>query len=933
MKDLTITARTFLLATLAAGIALASWHLIHLEAGEAGVWLSLSALAAIAHTLNVQGATPKSSYQVSLTVYALTYLLLGIPATIFVILVAHLVDWVWHRYPWFIQTFNLSTFVLSASAAHWVFGRIHSGAGAWALTESAATLAALLAFTLVNHLLIGVVLKLARGESFEESGLFSPLSLMIDFTLLCLGAMAAVLWEVRPFAILFILPPLYLLFTTLKIPSLERQTQIDPKTGLFNARYFALALENELARADRFDRPLTTIIGDLDLLRNINNTYGHLAGDRVLIDIARMLKESFRDYDVVSRFGGEEFAILMPEITPEQAQPRVEAIRRKIEAAEFDIPTSMTPIKATVSFGIAGREHAHQEPADLIHKADLALYHAKLIGRNQTTVYCPDRVGDNLPDTPRRPSAPDGASFEARLDLGSTSYQPPPLRKRSSLERSGAPPRPTTPRPLWISKAYSVLVALAALAAVVAALRTPMAVDWMGLGLFILLVLLSEALSIEIFARDTYVSTVTAPMIAGALLFGPAGAIALGLAQAITSAAKFQSDFDHWLFSAGNQVLSSLAGILPLVLLGTSIQQQPLPLRIGLTCAASGVLYLSGTLLAALSIHLESSRPMMEIWRQRYFWLIRYRLGLGVVAFALVEAYRVAGGPGVLVVLAPLLMLRFSQVRHLEATKHLAHQLNERQHEVERRAGEIEQTNAELWQALSQIIDLRDPFVLGHSLRVARYARMIAEELDLPPGRIAALEKAGLLHDVGKVGVRDAVFLKADPLTRQEYETVTQHTLLGAEILQNHLSAHELLPILRHQHERFDGNGYPEQLKGQDIPIEARILCLSDALDAMASRRPYRQPLANQDILEEIQSHAGTQFDPIVVKAFLNLAHRLGESVFLDLRGGANDRTRHFGQGRPSPSANGEPHTGPDGTRRSAPDPVTPTLQELETSS
>jgi len=130
---------------------------------------------------------------------------------------------------------------------------------------------------------------------------------------------------------------------------LERQTEIDSKTGLFNHDYFKKQLDNELARANRFDRPLSVIFSDLDLLRNINNTYGHIAGDEILIGVAKALKDSVREYDIVCRFGGEEFAILLPEASLAQAYERAELLRKAIENLEFTVPTSMTPIRATMS--------------------------------------------------------------------------------------------------------------------------------------------------------------------------------------------------------------------------------------------------------------------------------------------------------------------------------------------------------------------------------------------------------------------------------------------------------------------------------------------------------------------------------------------------------------------------------------------------------
>jgi diguanylate cyclase (GGDEF)-like protein len=206
-------------------------------------------------------------------------------------------------------------------------------------------------FTLCNHLLVGIILWLARGENFKQSGIFDMLPLVIDFTLLSMGAGLALVWTIEPLAIVFMVIPLYLIYSTLRVQALERQTEIDLKTGIYNHSYFEKTFEQELSRANRFDRPLTVAMADMDLLRNINNTYGHLAGDEVLVKIAGIVKSYSREYDTVARFGGEEFSILLPEISPVDAYPVIERIRKAIEEAEIIVPTSIAPIKVTMSFG------------------------------------------------------------------------------------------------------------------------------------------------------------------------------------------------------------------------------------------------------------------------------------------------------------------------------------------------------------------------------------------------------------------------------------------------------------------------------------------------------------------------------------------------------------------------------------------------------
>jgi diguanylate cyclase (GGDEF)-like protein len=348
----------------------------------------MGALAAVTHIMKQPGPTASSSYQVSFMVYGFSLVLLGAPATILIVIIAHGLEYTGGAlYPWYIQGFNVATFVLSASAAGLIGGLTDSNALLLDMGGLVGCMISFAAFVLLNHFLIGLVLRVARGQSFKQSGVFGSLTLMIDFSLLCMGAAAALLWRLNPYAIFLGIIPLHLVYSVLRLPALQRQTETDPKTAVYNARYFANAIKLELARAHRFDRPLTLVMGDLDLLRHINNTQGHLAGDAVLTGIAGTLQKMAREYDVVARFGGEEFAILMPETAPEAAEPLVESMRQAIAEAEFPVSTSAMPIKATMSFGIVGREQPEQSVDDLIHQADLALYQAKENGRNQVVLF------------------------------------------------------------------------------------------------------------------------------------------------------------------------------------------------------------------------------------------------------------------------------------------------------------------------------------------------------------------------------------------------------------------------------------------------------------------------------------------------------------------------------------------------------------------
>ncbi|HET7565172.1 MAG TPA: HD-GYP domain-containing protein [Gemmatimonadaceae bacterium] len=177
--------------------------------------------------------------------------------------------------------------------------------------------------------------------------------------------------------------------------------------------------------------------------------------------------------------------------------------------------------------------------------------------------------------------------------------------------------------------------------------------------------------------------------------------------------------------------------------------------------------------------------------------------------------------------------------------------------------------------SLVEALELKDPYTRGHSARVSYYAVAIARALGLGADALRQVELGGHLHDIGKIGVREAVLNKNGPLTPEEYEHIMTHPVLGWRILTPLLTEHPLvLNMVRSHHERLDGRGVPDGLSGHAIPLEARIACVADAFDAMLSRRPYRQGRSRDAALTELRERAGEQFDSDVVTAFVELAER-----------------------------------------------------------
>ena len=174
--------------------------------------------------------------------------------------------------------------------------------------------------------------------------------------------------------------------------------------------------------------------------------------------------------------------------------------------------------------------------------------------------------------------------------------------------------------------------------------------------------------------------------------------------------------------------------------------------------------------------------------------------------------------------------------------------------------------------ALAATVDAKDHYTYGHSKKVSKYASEIATALGYSKEKITTIHTAGLLHDIGKIGVSDAILGKQSPLTEEDWQPIHAHPDMGAAIIKNVESLKDCLPGIQYHHERYDGTGYPTGLKGENIPLDARILAVADSYDAMTSQRPYRkESRTKEEALEELIRSAGTQFDPNVVRIFVKL--------------------------------------------------------------
>jgi len=189
--------------------------------------------------------------------------------------------------------------------------------------------------------------------------------------------------------------------------------------------------------------------------------------------------------------------------------------------------------------------------------------------------------------------------------------------------------------------------------------------------------------------------------------------------------------------------------------------------------------------------------------------------------------------------------------------------------EVEEAKKNIEAHYASTVKALLAAIDAKDHYTRGHSERVSRFSAFLAEKIGFPGEKILALEQAALIHDIGKIGIEGAILRKQGGLKPSEFEEIKKHPAIGSRIIASIDFLQEMMPVILSHHERFDGTGFPEGLKGTSIPLCARIVAIADAVDAMLCDRPYRSALALDHVRGELSSMSGRQFDPDIVSVVL----------------------------------------------------------------
>jgi len=494
----------------------------------------------------------------------------------------------------------------------------------------------------------------------------------------------------------------------------QTAARTDSLTGLLNHGAVHVQVREEIARARRSGEPLCCLLADLDNFKPINDQHGHLAGDRILKQVAAHLHEEFRAYDGIGRFGGDEFVVVLPGLTEDLADRAAERFQAAMAAA---LPVAGSERSLTASVGIA-RWHEPLTAPELIDRADRALLVAKRGGKNRAVLSSHD-TEDEL----------------ARLE---TSAEAPTRVLADLWDMISQCDRPT-----------EVL------------LRLP--------G----------------FIRD-----------------------ALGLTDAV------------------------LVGV----------EEYPPSRELCRRLEGAGL----------------SSPSLLALRKALGAWDLPVEGSDG--SWAAVPLARDEHVHGLLVLQSPLRAFPLPTLRMAEL---LAGQA------VTALLGQMGGASRSAVGALAAAIDARDDYTHAHSEQVVKLATAVAKRLGLDSADIQLVRDGAMLHDLGKVAVPNEILFKQGALDPDEWAIMREHPVIGERILRRTPELKQIAPMVRHEHERWDGGGYPDGLAGADIPIGSRIILACDAYNAMITQRPYREPMCSEEAIEELERNAGTQFDPAVVAVLL----------------------------------------------------------------
>ncbi len=692
---------------------------------------------------------------------------------------------------------------------------------------------------------------------------------------------------------------------------LEREAQTDSLTGLYNHRYFHERLRRELTRAASEHENVALVMLDIDDFKKVNDVFGHAVGDEVLAELADHLRATVRTTDVVCRIGGEEFAVILPRSHETQAVALATRLVTRLDAVGRDLAG-----KISVSIGIAqGPQHA-ANPRELVACAEAAMMTAKARGKSQVVFF--DESATERPD-----------ADDSREDVRSIAH----LKMLQTL--AGKLNRSTDVREIGMAIANELRQLIdyhncrifvrdgeelqpIAFQGELTAPERP-AVDIfrtrVGEGFTGRVVETGESLLLDDASTCDFAikiagtaqieeSIIAVPMHYGARVIGVIVVSKLGLNQ-------FDADDLRLLEVLAGHTAAAVENARLYEVQRREAESAKALLEFGRDLAAAEGLEQVLERIVDGARHLMDA-PHASLWLQespggdlvgqaahgdeqgvpvvgrrfpandmKPFVARPGPYVIGPEGYASLSDPP-AGGSGSYVVAPFTLEGRWGAIavayapdseygdRELELLGGLAHQAKLAIANASSFAG-LERTFLSTVEALANALEARDEYTSSHARWITDMAIRVGSELGLDGDTLKRLELGALFHDIGKIGIPNSVLLKPGPLSEEERLLIETHPELGEKIIAPIDQLQDVCGIVRACHERWDGQGYPDQKAGEEIPLEARIIFACDAFHAMTTDRPYRRALPSEEALRRLAHNAGSQFDPKVVEVCLRV--------------------------------------------------------------
>jgi len=707
---------------------------------------------------------------------------------------------------------------------------------------------------------------------------------------------------------------------------LEHQAQTDPLTGLYNHRSFHERLRAALTNASRSHDKVSVLMLDIDDFKRVNDVFGHGAGDEILRSLADALKSTVRASDVVCRLGGEEFAIVMASRNGDDAERLANRLVDHVASAEFE-PAG----RITISVGLArGPEHA-MNPRELIACAEAAMMTAKARGKNQIVLY--EEASLERPENRALPSLRDVRSIAHMKMLQSLSGK---LNRLNDVREIGNVianelrslidyhncrvfvVEGDDIRPIAFVGGFSSTLDSSAM---------DLLTTKVGIGLTGRVAATGESLLLEDAANYEHArqlpgtepideSIIAVPLSYGTRVIGVIVLSKLGLNQfddddvrllevlaghasvalenaKLYEAARREAERATALLEFSRE-LATAAGIDDVVDRIVELSAR----TIGSRRASVWLQGAAGEDLVARAIwgysELDESRlarlafgpaDVREFFAGKEPFVVDSEQHAQIEgaaeilvgnAFAIAPIELDAGRLGCIAVAVPE-EGEFTD-RHLGLLAGVAHQAKLA---LTNAASfhSLETTFLETVEALANALEANDEYTSSHARWITDLALKVGKGLGLDAQQLKRLELGALFHDIGKIGIPEAILSKPGPLTEPERRLIETHPELGERIIAPIDRLEEVRPIVRHCHERYDGAGYPDKLAGKDIPLESRIIFVCDAYHAMTTDRPYRKRLSKVEALRRLDQAASTQFDPRVVEVCKQVLAELDDAL------------------------------------------------------